>query len=67
MTATHKILYHEEEDQNVVKTTHSKITYDILTEVFIIDLGEGSWCEVSGFNRFTKAVKLADLYYDIHT
>ena len=60
----HKILEHESVDAGdpyIVKTTHDKITYDELTECFIVDLGEGAWCEVYGFNRFARAIELADL------
>ena len=65
-TMEHKILHDEKVDEQepfVVKTSHEKITYDELTECFIVDLGEGAWCEVYGYNRFTRAIELADLIY----
>ena len=58
----HRILELEfiDEDEFVNKTTHPKITYDWVCQSFIVDLGEGAWCEVFGLNRFTKAIQIAE-------
>lgn len=62
----HKILDVLEDellDNFVYKTTHDKITYDETVESFIVDLGDGSWCEVYGRNRFDKAIQIANLIH----
>ena len=48
-------------DPYIVKTSHDRITYDELTECFIVDLGDGAWCEVYGYNRFSRAIEIADM------
>lgn len=59
----HKILYNEyQEPSGLTKTTHPDVTFDELAEMFIVDLKEGGWCEVFGFNRFSNAIKIAELY-----
>lgn len=59
---SHTILDGEYIDENdwILKTTHPRITYEELTECFIVDLGDGAWCEVYGLNRFKRAVEIAD-------
>lgn len=43
----------------VVLTTHERVTYDTLTEQFIVDIGAGCWVEVWGKNRFKRAIDIA--------
>jgi len=57
----HKILHTEfTEDHGIVLTTHERVKFDTITEQFIVDLGNNSWCEVRGRNRFTRAIDIAD-------
>ena len=58
----HKILESEyaDEERWELKTTHDKVTYDSLTEQFIVDLGDGCYCEVWGKNRFKRALEIAE-------
>lgn len=60
----HKILECSPVDPDImdgiVKTTHDKLTYDTLTEQFIVDIGDGCWVEVWGKNRFSRAIEIAD-------
>jgi hypothetical protein len=51
------------EEQSIRETTHPRITYDELTEVFIVDLGRSAWCEVYGRNRFSRALDIAEKCY----
>ena len=59
---THIVLEGEyvDKEQQVLKTSHERITYEELTQCFIVDLGDGAWCEVYGLNRFTRAVEIAN-------
>ncbi len=51
---------HRPDDSWLLKTTHPRILYDGLCEIFLVDLGDGTWCEVFGKNRFERAVQIAD-------
>lgn len=55
----HKVL-NEEVDKFIVKTTHPLVTFDELSEAFIVDLKNGASCEVYGWNRFSRAVEIGD-------
>lgn len=60
----HSILTEYVDDEGMIlKTTHEKITYDELTEEFIVDCGEGTWVAVLGKNRFSMAIKIANLLH----
>lgn len=65
----HRILDYQSGDKNsfIRKTTHDKVTYDELSQAFIVDIGKRSWCEVYGANRFSRAIEIADMIHGNHT
>lgn len=36
------------------------VTYNWLTEAFVVQLDDMNWCEVYGAHRFNYAIKIAD-------
>lgn len=62
MGVSFSILYNQfqDEEECINLTTHPKVTYEWLTEAFIVDLGDGTWGEVYGRQRFSKAIEIAD-------
>ena len=60
----HEILHGQLNQYCLTMTTHPKVTYDALVEVFIVDLGLGAYAEVYGLNRFQRAIQLADINWE---
>jgi len=59
----HQILHKEpanDDDADIVKTTHERVRYDSFSETFIVDLGRSCWAEVYGKNRLARAVDIAE-------
>ena len=60
----HEVLHGQMNQYWLTMTTHPKVAYDHVGEMFIVDLGKGAYAEVYGYNRFQRAIQLADINWE---
>ncbi|HYN54353.1 MAG TPA: hypothetical protein VES38_06585 [Methylotenera sp.] len=56
----HKILDEFINGGWIKPTTHKRVTYDELTQEFLVELDDKNLCTIHGAHRFNWAIKVAD-------
>lgn len=55
-----KVLCETSDENGICLTNHPRITFDTYVECFMVNIGQGAWCEVYGWGRMTRALQIAE-------
>lgn len=55
-----EVLDETSDENGVCLTNHPRITFDTYVECFMVNIGQGAWCEVYGWGRMSRALQIAE-------